>query len=758
MTSYFDLAVGFYEKNPHLLIGVGNLSADELHYILAKDLSLVCTADTKLANKFGKKTRRGVHEDLDDDLADAITDRLLTAAFRLGTTTERLNELRNKIEELLGGFSDLQSLIPEGVQRAHLEAAAKKLRASKHEKAAATFMGNALPSKVSEYLALIIGEAARAASNQEWGNRGLQGIPVNFDSLAEAAALQDEKAIAQAHAGLHEALLFGAGGTDFEAKLKDTDTPAKVNLLHWQEASSLARHYPQADDETVADVDERVALVAKRINYPFGLMTDELRKAMISAIFLTHCTSSDSTVHDLAALARNYTKADDEWFDHRAMAESVNRAVIGRYNKGQNTEPDSIDDSPQGFDFLRVAAAAISPNLEYEKRDASGWPSHFVQKLMNGSGTPEAATLVQESIPLTEANATQGLPSWVGTSWETFGEFVLRKLRSEESSLVGGTPPAASTDDDGQEESDGAGNFNHQMLQSQNERLKNEAPLKCLREFRNVLVNTETKKSLSGFTVKSLIETNAFLKKRINEQLGADLAAQRDLRNEVIRELRNEGINRFSGAGVTQRIDNSSKELDAEVITNLHEDNMKLSRGVGGAAVGGGFVNGVPIRSGSAQNAGTAPSLEQEKRIAWNRKLAGDEAPELMPPDEKITWLTVLKAETVTRNLAEYSTASDGERFTPGSEAAKKHDTTELAGLRLREAAMTLQAFTMYFSKRKCSKTDFVDQLGGYLESTGADKRHRDRLLDDAVTLGVCLIMDAYTPSEEPPIEQRETV
>lgn len=701
MATYIDIARAFYEEKPHLLEGMDGHSTDGLIQMLARDLVGYCVEKLQAP-------RTGITEEVPAGLK--IEKAHISAAFYKKTTEKRLELLRKEVQELL-----------TRTDSPHVQAAATKLRADRYERAFAQKLTESLPDQITAYLEKIDDEAARMASDPDWSKRGRQGLPLDFDDMVAVARSHESMAITEAHRGLEQALRYGANDADLTACDDATDAEKERNLLYWKDGPALAVHYTQKSDETVADVDERAKFIASRINYPFGLTRAESIQTMLSAIFLTHGTMPNGFVNAISEEVRDNVSVGVA-FDARKIANAVNAAVMKKWGNA----------GPQGFDFVRVAAAAVAGT---EEGQGCGWPGKVISALMQELGTDDAARLVSEALPLNERGRAPDKSSWVGTRWETYGEFVARQLRNDAAGAVGGslTTGAASVDEGDILPQDADATLDFTLAAPQYERLRAAMPFACLHEFRNVLVNTETGKSADGFTRRSVLETNAFLKEFCSQKLGETLGTFRKLRRETAEGLRTE---HFVRARVEGRAVEGyySDRMPERITARFWQQSRDLAEAAG-------------IRPGEDIPEPTEGS-EPERWTIWrNRTYAGAEAAEVISSGEEVTWLTALQSETVAWNLDWLSTVGNVEVYEPRTRSAEERYSVLLAGGRLREAATRLRSLTAYASRLKKLEATLEAQIKIYLDSIEPGLPERELRQREALVLGTCLILDAFVPS-----------
>jgi hypothetical protein len=323
----------------------------------------------------------------------------------------------------------------------------------------------------------------------------------------------------------------------------------------------------------------------------------------------------------------------------------------------------------------------------------------------------------------------------VGTQWETYGEFVMRQLRNDAASAVGGGLKGSAVPEESDEDTPQGvdATLDFTLAMPQYERLREGMPFACLHDFRNVLVNTETGKSARGFTRRSVLETNAFLKEFCSQQLGETLGTFRKLRREAAEGLRTE---HFVRAHLESRAVGGyySDPMPERITERLWQQTRDLAEAAG-------------IRPGHALLDPSEGSGHEPWTILLNRTYAGTEAAEVISSRQEITWLTALRSETVVANLDWLSTVGNDEVYEPRTSSAENHYIVPLAGRRLREAATRLRSFTAYAVRLARFELSLEAQIKTYLDSSEPGLPDRESRQREAAVLGTCLMLDAFVPS-----------
>ncbi|KHL04500.1 hypothetical protein [Sinomonas humi] len=710
MTSYLDIARGFYGERPKLVEGMPD-GIEALAHSLARQLA------GDLARK-GPEYRAATTEDLPPAAAEAITAGQVSAAFRRcgSTMQDRLGLLREEIRAML----DSPEALPPGLSAERIREAETHLRNHERRDVAA-----------ARKMVLTISEAADEYWNSviDYARLNATAPAPDLAALIEEAREAEWEAAAAVREGLHEALAFAPvvdGDSYTLASDHDPENPrlrgepaGGRSLLDWR-PQELGVHYPPA-----TDLAARAREVASRMAYPFGLKDRQSVVTMVSAALLVHGVASSGRIRKKAAQVRQ-----------EAGGNPMTAAALAH---GRHRESTAVF---SGLDFLRVLGGALVSRAADPGESGAGWPEGALKELLRGGAqTDEGRQLIASAAPLVEE------PAWTDNAWDSVGHQIEEILRRDLLAQRGGEPVPRDGEDaaEGAPMDDGTGHF----YSAHADHARSSIRMRCLHDFRNVLVNTETGKTAAAagedpddgeepgaFERRSLLETNSFLGSKVHHIGGQELGRFRRINEKVLTRIRMEHRSRtHPGAAVPSARGHSFHEDTApERLTKaLHDQSRNALREAG-------LEPGLWLEQGVDSALVPLPVLH-------NRGLAGVESPETV--DEAHTldplWLIALRSATVDRRLAALSTAPGTAAYHPVTEAARAAVAIPLGGRLLREAAQTLRAFAAHPGAKASAAETLDSALAQYAGRVWKDSPER---AEACLHLAAGLILDAYTPQE----------
>jgi hypothetical protein len=720
MATYIEIARDFYENHDHLLVGMDDHSSDELCYLLAKDLAAVCHME------LGTAARRGLEEQIAPEVASKISPTLLRKAFEKDTAKLRLARIMPPFKAFVEQLKVQAADGSLGFTATDVDLAFRSVtRRRDLPRTAAQRLTGVIPDLVDE-LGAVVKVTASVMGTEGGLERTRKGLSVDIKEQIETARHATESEVSRANEGLEDALRFGAAGVDLTSYVLPTDTKPNArasiagqkihNLLAWDDHDELARHYPRRE-RSVVELDEMSADIAARINFPFGLISPDRRIDLVTAVFLVHSASSVSSVNHVVAKVEEDLHPGGRDEDLPASPYRVVASIWQHFGALGAVKFMEVD----GGGLLRAAAgyAAMAEDVV-----ETGWPSGLVGAVMAERGTAGAVQLLEKAFPLIESGV---VASWSSNAWKPFGTVIAGWLEEEHSDKRGGGPPQ-SNEDGFTSHAEAEAHLKSHFAGGQFEKLRTDMGMKCLHDFRNHLVNSETGLAKIPFERHSVMGVNGFVLKFAGRSINMHLAGLRTQREECVRDIMHEqrlaSGHPMMGFPEADPIRDSLLRLQLDVlereVATIGEDFDHVTAGLSDMAVN--YAGG---------NATTSATAKVRDRII----------PE---------WFRSMNTPPVNRRLIELSTCENDEVFQPLSDASQDIFRGGLSGRHLRGAAMRLRSFISHTARGTHPlEPSLPAQLKAYMEFSDPGVPQRELMESEAVMLGVCVLLDAHLPATD---------